>query len=319
VADSARRGPAIWRRFLSRLGPVNTDASFNSSSGHSRMRGTPDLLYMMGFKQDPGFADTTANVRADFGNRSDESTEWRTGGNTTLDLGFGTTLLTRGDYSERMIQSNGVPNKSNRMRFPEFDFNYGKIPDLLGLKLFLVNPRLKTAYSRSQSIDFVNSDTPTSVSASSQWQPLIEVSGDLKNGTRTLMRVERRITQTENHLLGHSITTDRNTNLNFSLNRSYSKGQKVSILGKETTVRSNVNLGLSGAYEKRSGETRQTGVEGAQNQVSTDRISVNAQGGYSFSNNLTGNLELGFGQNRNLMIKAVNRSIRVELRAQFTF
>jgi ABC-type transport system involved in cytochrome bd biosynthesis fused ATPase/permease subunit len=168
-------------------------------------------------------------------------------------------------------------------------------------------------------IDFVNSDVATNVSSSSQWQPLIEVGGDLKNGTRCLARIERRITQTENRLIGHSLITDRNTNLNFSINRSYSKGQKVSILGKESTVRSNINLGLSGAYEKQSGETKQAGVEGIQNQVSRDRISVNAQGGYSFSNNLTGNLEFGFGQNRNLVIGQVTRSLRVELRAQFTF
>ncbi|HET9328131.1 MAG TPA: cell surface protein SprA, partial [Candidatus Eisenbacteria bacterium] len=317
--SSAPRGVPLWRRFMSRLGPVTTDASFASNSGHSRMRGTPDLFYLMGFKQDPGFSDTTNAVRADFGNRSDERTEWRAGGNTTLDLGFGATLLTRGDYSEVQSKSNGVPNKSNRIRFPELDFNYGRVPDLIGLKTFLVNPRLKTAYSRSQVIDFANSDQPTNVSSSSQWQPLIEVAGDLKNGTRALVRIERRITQTENRLIGHSIQTDRNTNLNFSLNRAYSKGQKVSILGKETTVRSNVNLGLSGAYERQSGETKQDGQVGVQNQVSRDRVSINAQGGYSFSNNLTGNLELGFGQNRNLVIGQVTRSVRVELRAQFTF
>jgi hypothetical protein len=314
-------GIAPWRGFLSRLGPLATDASFNTNSGHSRMFGTPDFFYLMGLKQDPGFAadDTTGRIRRDFGNRSDERTEWRVGGHTTVDLGFGANLLTRGDYSESQSKSNGVWNKNNRIRFPDLDFNYGRVPEVIGLKKFLVNPRLKSAYSRSLAVDFANSTVATNVSTSSQWQPLLELGGDLKNGTRCLARLERRITKTENRLIGSYVTTDRNTNFTVSLNRSYSKGQKVSILGKETTVRSNVNLGVSGAWEKQSGETIQAGLSGPQNLVSRDRISVNAQGGYSFSNNLTGNLELGFGQNRNLVIGQVTRSLRVELRAQFTF
>jgi hypothetical protein len=322
VPDSVRRrrGLAPWRNFLSKLGPLATDASFNTNSGHSRMFGTPDFFYLMGLKQDPGFADdSTGLIRPDFGNRSDERTEWHVGGHTTLDLTFGANLMTRGDYSETQDKSNGVPNKSNRIRFPDVDFNYGRIPDVLGLKSLLVNPRLKTSYSRSQTIDFANSDVATNVSSSSQWQPLLELGGDLKNGTRCLARLERRNTQNENRLSGRSVTTDRNTNFTVSINRSYSKGQKVSILGKETTVRSNVNLGLSGAWERQSGETLQQGVTAPQNRVERDRISINAQGGYSFSTNLTGNLEFGFGQNRNLVIGQVTRSLRVELRAAFTF
>jgi Motility related/secretion protein len=315
-----RKSIAPWRTFLSRLGPLATDASFNTSSGHSRMLGAPSFLYLTGFKQDPGFGDdSTSRVHRDFGNRSDEHTEWRVGGHTTLDLGMTANLITRGDYSEVESKSNGVPNKNQRIRFPDLEVNYGRIPDVLGLKLFLVNPALKTAYSRSQAVDFSNSETATSVSTSSQWQPLLEIGGDLKNGTRCLARLERRITKTENRLIGSYVTTDRNTNFTVSLNRSYSKGQKVSFLGKETTVRSNVNLGISGAYEKQSGETIQPDVAGPQNLVSRDRVSINAQGGYSFSNNLTGNLVLGFGQDRNLVIKSVNRNMRVELRAQFTF
>ena len=318
--DSTHRGAAPWRKFLARIGALATDASFNTNSSESRMLGMPDLFYLMGLKQDPGFSrDSTGRVRPDFGNQSNDQTEWRIGGRTMVDLGFGANLNTRGDYSELQRGTNGVTNRTNRINFPNLDFNYGRIPDLLGLGKLLVSPHLKTTYSRSQTMDFVNSDQATNISSSSQWQPLLEIGGDLKNGTRCLARIERRVTQTENRLLGSSVTTDRNTNLNFSVNRSYSKGQKVNVLGKEATVRSNINLGLTGAYERQSGETLQQGLQGPQNQVSRDRISLNAQGGYSFSSNLTGNVELGFGQNRNLVIGQVTRTMRLELRAQFTF
>jgi ABC-type transport system involved in cytochrome bd biosynthesis fused ATPase/permease subunit len=168
-------------------------------------------------------------------------------------------------------------------------------------------------------VDYANSDQATGVSTSSEWGPLLEVRGDLKNGTRAQLAINRRVTESENRLNGSSISTDRNTNVSFSLNRSYSKGQKVNILGKETTVKSNINLGLSAAYERQSGETIQQEFGLPQNETKRDRLSLNGQGGYSFSNNVTGNVELGFGQNRDLLRDIVSRNVRVELRAQFTF
>ena len=147
-------------------------------------------------------------------------------------------------------------------------------------------------------MDFSNSETPTSVSTSSEWRPLFDVSGDLKNGTRCQLRVERRVSETENRLSGTSTTIQRNTTVNLSVNRSYSKGQKVNILGKESTVRSNINVGMTTAYERQSGGTFVLGYASQPQDI--DRLSVNANGGYSFSSNVTGNLELGFGQNRNL-------------------
>jgi len=50
-----------------------------------------------------------------------------------------------------------------------------------------------------------------------------------------------------------------------------------------------------------------------------DRLSVNATGQYGFSNNVTGNLEVGFLQDRNLVLGLTTRSVRVEARAQFQF
>jgi len=53
--------------------------------------------------------------------------------------------------------------------------------------------------------------------------------------------------------------------------------------------------------------------------VKEDRLSANATGSYGFSNNVTGNVTLGFGQNRDLLQKTVRRNVRVEARGSFTF
>ena len=120
-------------------------------------------------------------------------------------------------------------------------------------------------------------------------------------------------------MLQRSTTIERVTDVNLSLSRSYSQGQKVSFLGKESVVRSNVSLGMTAVYSRNSGETRQPGADLPQLPKSSDRLDVNGHGSYGFSNNVTGNLELGFGQRRDLILKSVSRTVRVELQAQFTF
>ena len=93
----------------------------------------------------------------------------------------------------------------------------------------------------------------------------------------------------------------------------------MSFLGKESTVRSSVTLGFDAAYSLQTGETRQDQVAGVRNPVKKDRLSVNGRGSYGFSSNVTGNLTLGFGQERDLQRDFVRRNIRVELRASFRF
>ena len=84
-------------------------------------------------------------------------------------------------------------------------------------------------------------------------------------------------------------------------------------------MRSSVNLGLTGVYSRQSGETIQAQIQKSQFPVKNDRLSLNGTGSYGFSNNVTGNLVLGFGQDRDLVRKIIHRNVRVELRASFTF
>jgi hypothetical protein len=76
---------------------------------------------------------------------------------------------------------------------------------------------------------------------------------------------------------------------------------------------------LSGSYSKRSGETRTVATGRVQGSTEADRMSVNASGSYGFSSNVTGNLDVGYLQDRNIETKITNRSVRVEARAQFNF
>jgi len=192
------------------------------------------------------------------------------------------------------------------------------------LDRFLRNPQLRTTYDRTRQTEYqLNSTTPSTIRTGTNWRPLLGVSGDLRNGAHADLQLERSTTQELNQVLGSSLKTTRNTNLRLSLSRSYTQGQKVNFLGKETVVKSTVSLGATGTYSRNSSETRLLdsggGATGITQPTDSDRLAVNGTGSYGFSNNVTGNVTLGYGQDRDLVAKIVHRNVIVELRASFTF
>ena len=322
-ADSthARRGPSLGSRLLSRLGDVGTEASYNQSSSYSRLSGTPTLGYLFGFSRNPGLnADTTGHVRPRFGNISSDQDDWRTAGHARVRTGFGSAFNARGEYTARRTNSNGVLQLSVGSRFPDFDVDYGKIASVIRLDRVMKEPHLHTSYNRSTQSEFQGAgDVQTGRASSNAWSPLLGLDGSLRNGTRAEIKLGLRSSTREDLLLGHSITEDHNTEFNLNLTRSYSQGQKVNFLGKETTVRSTVTLGLAASYTRRTGETRRSGDPNPQFPIGEDRLDVNGNGSYGFSSNVTGHALIGFGQNRDLLRDIIRRNIRVELRGQFTF
>jgi len=322
--DTARvrpRRPVLgWRQLVARLGGVSTDLSFNKSSNYSRLTGTPGFSYLFGLSSQLD----TARTRPLFGNDAYAATDWRAGGRSRIRMFFGSAANTRFDVQAREMVVNGVRSRTRTVRFPDLDMDYGRVAGALHLTRFLTNPQLRTAYGRSVVTEWANNRSDaTGVSRSSEWRPLLGLTGSLKSGARTELRIERRNTERENRLVGRSITSDRLTTVFFSINRSYSQGQKVSILGKQKTVSSTVTVGLTSQYETISGETIQYDANGkkmpAQFPKNESRLSVNATGSYAFSTNVTGNASLGYGQNTDKQRDIRRRNVRVEVRAQFTF
>lgn len=319
LVPAPRRPSFSPRKFIARLGSITTEARFVQGSGYSRLRGTPSVFYIVGVTQDPGLSDSTGRVTPAFGNTSGFSDEWGGSATANVDMGFGAVAHLKADLGGRRTEQNRVTTRSRRILFPQLSFEYGRIPDLVLLSKLLRNPMVQTSYSRSQNTEWANRDDPTLIATSSEWKPLIKVRGDLRNGTQVETNVERRVTQREDKLFVNTLTTDRNTDLSLSFTRRYSSGQKVKVFGKESTVRTSVSWALTTSYSKRSGETLTRSTGRIQGRTEADRLSVNVNGSYGFSSNVTGNLDLGYLQDRNIETRITNRSVRVEARAQFTF
>lgn len=317
-ADSGRARPrrSPISSMLSRLGALSTEASFTTNSNYSRLTGNPSVLYLAGLSSDPGFG--SGRVAGQIANQSTKNQDARAAARTRLAMGGGASIGTRGEYTWHRSNTNDVIGRVIRTRFPDFDVDYGRVPQILQVSRVLREPRFTTSYSRSRETEYRNDTDPFTIAVSSELHPL-DIDGSLKNGTRTQLKMERTVTRRENLQFGRSVTTERRARVQLGINRTYTQGQKVNLLGKQTTVRTTVNLGFSAEYNRRTGETLREGNNRPQFPVGDDRLSVNGTGSYGFSSNVTGNALLGFGQTRELQTGIVRRNVRVELRAQFTF
>jgi Motility related/secretion protein len=313
--------PFQFSRLLSRLGEIGTEASFGTSGGYSRLTGSPSPLYVLGLTKNPGLKpDSTGRMQEAYGNIGFDQTDWRTAAHTRLNTGLGSAVNMRGEFTSHFINQNDVERLSLASRFPDFDVDFGRIAYAIRLDHMLHDPHLRSGYSRSTQSEFQGpNNDKLSQATGTQWQPLIGVDGAFKNGTRAEMKLDLRASKREDLQLGRSVTEEHNTDFTLNLTRTYTQGQKVKFLGKETTVHSTVTLGMSAIYSRRTGETHRDGYVGALYPIGEDRLSLNGNGSYAFSSNVTGNMLLGFGQTRDLQRDIVRRNVRVEVRGQFTF
>ena len=316
-AKSGRRSPVPWRAMLARLGGVSTDGRIGRTSSYSIVSGTASPLYLIGLADNPGFGN--GRVNSEPGNVGANGLDWRVNGRSTIPLVYGTSLQSRVSYGDAVRDNNGVKSRDRDWRFPDFEVQYGRVASLIGLTRLLDTPQLRTAYSRSHAVNYQNSHAVrATTSRSDDFRPLFSIRGRLKNGTDADLRLERRSTVRESFQLGTTRATDQTTDVNFSLTRSYSQGQKVNLLGKTTTVKTNVSLSLTTVYSRQKGGVKVPNEEKLLNPVDRTRLSVNGTGTYGFSSNVTGDLALGFSHFRETN-NIYRRSFRVELRGQFRF
>jgi hypothetical protein len=316
-AKSRRRSPIPWRALLARLGGVSTDGRIGRTSSYSVVSGTASPLYLLGLADNPGFGG--GKVFSDPGNVGANGLDWRVNGRSTIPLAFGSSIQSRVSYGDAVRDNNGVKSRDRDWRFPDFEVQYGRVASLIGLTRLLETPQLRTAYARSHAVNYQNSHAVrATTSRSDDFRPLFSIRGRLRNGTDADLRLERRSTVRESFQLGTARATDQTTDVNFSLTRSYSQGQKVNILGKTTTVKTNVSLSLTTVYSRQKGGVKVPNEEKLLNPVDRTRLSVNGTGSYGFSTNVTGDLALGFSHFRETN-NIYRRSFRVELRGQFRF
>src|SRR5205814_230143 len=179
-------------------------AGYDQSSSYSRLLGTSEFLYLLGVSDNPGLKpNDTGRMRDTTGNQIGKTQNWRTAARTRLALPSDVTIAIRGEYTWRRNELNLVASRTGTSHFPDLEVEYGRLPTQLQLQRLMSSPRIRTNFSRSRVTEYrVTESTPSSVSTSSQWQPLFGLTGELKNQTRVEFKVERRVTVREDLTFG---------------------------------------------------------------------------------------------------------------------
>lgn len=311
-----------WRDVASRVGNLQTDATIGRSSAYSRLTGQPTLLYTLGLTDDPGLGGggNVQRTTLDPASSRQKGIDWRANARTRVPLVFGSAVSARFSIGDRTSEMNGVATRSRDARFPDLDVEYGKLANMVGLTRLIQQPGLRTSWVHSLSSDYRGTtDNRVGRSTSDDFHPLLSFRGAMRNGAQADLSVNKRNTVREVTQFGTSTTYDDNTDINFTLSRNYSAGQKISVLGKTKTVRSSGSLQLATVYSHHTGRTIVANSRSATRPIDDTRMSVTGTGNYGFSSAVTGSAVLGFSQSRDNTLDIIHRSIRVELRAQFTF
>ena len=203
--------------------------------------------------------------------------------------------------------ANAVRASSTSLRFPDFEVEYGRVASVLRLDRLLTQP---AAAHRAQPLRRPGlrqrATLDHGVRRRASWRPLLGLNGDLKNGTRAELKVERRITERR------ELPARRHSRQHRPQHRRQLQPQPLLLAGPEgerprqarPRCAAASTLGLVGAYAQhhaaRPTRAQRPRASARSSRRDEDRLSSNGTGSYGFSSNVTGNVALGFGQNHDL-------------------
>lgn len=328
-------------KVLSRLGDIQTRASFSRNTAYSRLTGYPSISYRLGLDREPGFLGQNGGGASVFRDpqSSDNSQRNLMGeASTQLQLWGRANARIRGSYNQNLRTSNNQAYQTSNLAWPDVTADWGPVQKWLGLGRIFPTLSAQTRYSRTVNEEGIYQRPINARTVSSNWQPLLSFTGTTKSGVQSLLAVEYISSLRQDYrnglLSGSGASADtRQTNATgrFELSKTVQPGSKFKFFGLfGSTIRSTLTLALRGNYNRRTGGTTVPGQSRQAGQIRNDRVDLSLSGTYSFSRNVNGTLGLGFDQYRDFtrafrdqdghdVDHTAQRSLRVEANAQMSF
>jgi len=280
----------LLANLIRRIDPVTGSYQRNEDFTRSGLLSRPPLAYRLGFTNDPKVERKGTLQSTDRITRQD-SYAARSGVNL-----LGTKV--NFSYSEKIgrtkISTGDTKNTSTV--FPDFDFGWSNLGKIWLLKKFVHNLTYKFDYSKKEDKsekektgELISEKTSESISH------LATLSYNWKRGIKTSLNIKRDY-GTEQSLQG--VGRNRNATKNYknsiSLNNKYSfsapKGIKIPFLRKikfKSTLSLSLNIALTNSKQKRS-----VGGQGYNTIRDQGQLSITANSGYSFSQQVTGGFQV---------------------------
>jgi hypothetical protein len=326
---------------LSRIGDVTARFTVSRNTAYGRITGYPSMGYRLGFDREPGFApgpDGSTSVQAS--TQSSEATNLaqvrEVSTQTTLWPGSSARLAFNYTYNRR--SSNYQFYETSSATWPDLSGDWGQVAKYLGLSRIFPTLSAQTRYSRRVDAEGIYNQSRNSRTTSTNWQPLLSLTGTAKSGLQTTVAAEYISSLRQDFTnslgqpsLGSVETRQSNMTVRADLTKTLNPGSTFKFLGVfGTNLKSSLTLAWRNSYNKRSGGTTIPGQTRIGGEINNDRIDSAISGTYSFSRQVNGTVGLGFNQYRDftragagsgtqIQNNLTQRSLRVEASAQLTF
>jgi len=164
---------------------------------------------------------------------------------------------------------------------------------------------------------------PTTKTRSFGMNPVVSLDTTFRNGLTGSFSWDRK-TSTSYSLTGAgSVTEDKTSSMSLSLNYRFSapQGLKLPFFGQKLKFQSNLDTSLSFRTSAKVAKTApdESGLVLVDPTSSTRDFTLTTDVTYSFSRNVSGGLQISFGQNRDEKRDQTRRTIGVHLSAEFKF
>jgi hypothetical protein len=327
-------------KLLSKLGDVQTRASYSRTTAFSVLSGYPAISYRLGLARDPGFwtreGDPGPSVERTALTTENSQRTISGEASSTIALWGRATARARINYNNILRTSNLRSYVQETFSMPDITVDWGPVQNIFRLSGIFPTLTANTRFARNINRDGVYNAPISSRTVNNGWQPLLSFSGTTKSGIQTTLagEITTSLRQDFRNSLNSAVSTDtrsRNVTIRGNISKTFTAGSRFSLFGLlGSTLRSTLTLQLNTSFNKRTGGTEVPGVERLGGEIDNDRVEVQTTGTYTFSRNISGTVGLGFSQFRDFTRDVTDRdgkpkgtltqrSIRLEASASMRF
>jgi cell surface protein SprA len=292
-----------------RLQEVRATVSLGRRSAFDRIIERPGLGYQLGLDDVPDVQFDTAQGRE---NRFDRSRDVSGRVSSGLLIVRGVSLT--GEFSRTQSKQERSRNNQEQQSttWPRLSLNWGNVERIKVLQPLVESATATTAFQQTKDLRGTTLDAPDrSETTRREWSPLLSVDATLVNGLRADLTTNRSQSSSVSGLGGGSESREVRASYQLGFEYRIQTASKVSmpLLGKgePTTFTSELGLGLNFNLQTDKDEVFSREVQGFVPQSNTRSWNVSPRATYSFSRNVSGSLDLKYGENHNLKNESQSR------------
>ncbi len=213
------------------------------------------------------------------------------------------------NQSLRKSESSGNAKETKSTTWPDLSYSWDGLEDLWKVGNYLTSASLDIGYSQRRDLSGKSLSKIETDRVSQNWDPLFSLDAEWKNGLRSSISADRS-TETNKSFRGgssESVRSSQGVTASFSYKVSSRKRINIPILGKGTkggSFTATTTFALDFRYSTSKEEEKRPYQLGAH----TRDFNIRPRVTWTWLQNLSGSLELRFGERRDL--KNENRSTR---------